>query len=434
MKRFWENRYKRHIAVMVMFINSAVFLIAGIVTHGAESAKAEQTVELSEPEKEEQNVLAGLHAGYAVLLDGDSGRVLLEKDGDVKRPMASTTKIMTCILALEHMKSEQEIVTASAEAASQPKVRLGVREGQQFYLRDLLYSLMLESHNDSAVMIAEHIGGSVRGFASLMNKKAAEIGCEDTYYITPNGLDASDEQGTHSTTARELALVMRYCLMESPKSREFREITGATTQHFRDVEDRQSFSCTNHNAFLTMMNGAVSGKTGFTADAGYCYVGALQRDNRTFIVALLACGWPNHKTYKWQDTRALMEYGLKYYKKQRFDGNVGLPQLSVADGIPENGALSGVSTVKLQIRDREEADILLREDEEPAYRTLLADTLKAAVKAGTDAGTVQLVLDNQVLAEWKVETAESIAKRDYIWCLYQLMMQFVHMDKINQLK
>lgn len=432
MKRFRKNRYKRHIAVMVMFINSVVFFIAGTVTHGAESAKAEQTAELSEPEEEEQNVLAGLHAGYAVLLDGDSGRVLLEKDGDVKRPMASTTKIMTCILALEHMKSEQEIVTASAEAASQPKVRLGVREGQQFYLRDLLYSLMLESHNDSAVMIAEHIGGSVRGFASLMNKKAAEIGCEDTYYITPNGLDASDEQGTHSTTARELALVMRYCLMESPKSREFREITGAATQQFRDVEGRQSFSCTNHNAFLTMMNGAVSGKTGFTADAGYCYVGALQRDNRTFIVALLACGWPNHKTYKWQDTRALMEYGLKYYKKQRFDGNVGLPQLSVADGIPENGALSGVSTVKLQIRDREEADILLREDEEPAYRTLLADTLKAAVKAGTDAGTVQLVLDNRVLAEWKVETAESIAKRDYIWCLCQLMMQFTHMNKINQ--
>ena len=432
MKRFRKNRYKRHIAVMVMFINSVVFLIAGTVTHGAESAKAEQTAELPEPEEEEQNVLAGLHAGYAVLLDGDSGRVLLEKDGDVKRPMASTTKIMTCILALEHMKSEQEIVTASAEAASQPKVRLGVREGQQFYLRDLLYSLMLESHNDSAVMIAEHIGGSVRGFASLMNKKAAEIGCEDTYYITPNGLDASDEQGTHSTTARELALVMRYCLMESPKSREFREITGAATQQFRDVEGRQSFSCTNHNAFLTMMNGAVSGKTGFTADAGYCYVGALQRDNRTFIVALLACGWPNHKTYKWQDTRALMEYGLKYYKKQRFDGNVGLPQLSVADGIPENGALSGVSTVKLQIRDREEADILLREDEEPAYRTLLADTLKATVKAGTDAGTVQLVLDNRVLAEWKVETAESIAKRDYIWCLCQLMMQFTHMNKINQ--
>ena len=432
MKLFWQKRYMKCVAVMLMTVNSVVLSITGIAAPETELAKAEQMAEMSEPEKAEQEVLAGLHARYAVLLDGDSGRVLLEKDGDVKRPMASTTKIMTCILALDHMKSEQEIVTASAEAASQPKVRLGVREGQQFYLRDLLYSLMLESHNDSAVMIAEHIGGSVRGFASLMNKKAAEIGCEDTYYITPNGLDASDEQGTHSTTARELALVMRYCLMESPKSREFREITSAATQQFWDVEGRQSFSCTNHNAFLTMMNGAVSGKTGFTADAGYCYVGALQRDDRTFIVALLACGWPDHKTYKWQDTRALMEYGLKYYKKQRFDGNVGLPQLSVADGIPENGALSGVSTVKLQIRDREEADILLREDEEPAYRTLLADTLKAAVKAGTDAGTVQLVLDNRVLAEWKVETAESIAKRDYIWCLCQLMMQFTHMNKINQ--
>ena len=432
MKLFWQKRYMKCVAVMLMTVNSVVLSITGIAAPETELAKAEQMAEISEPEKAEQEVLAGLHARYAVLLDGDSGRVLLEKDGDVKRPMASTTKIMTCILALEHMKSEQEIVTASAEAASQPKVRLGVREGQQFYLRDLLYSLMLESHNDSAVMIAEHIGGSVRGFASLMNKKAAEIGCEDTYYITPNGLDASDEQGTHSTTARELALVMRYCLMESPKSREFREITSAATQQFWDVEGRQSFSCTNHNAFLTMMNGAVSGKTGFTADAGYCYVGALQRDDRTFIVALLACGWPDHKTYKWQDTRALMEYGLKYYKKQRFDGNVGLPQLSVADGIPENGALSGVSTVKLQIRDREEADILLREDEEPAYRILLADALKAAVKAGTDAGTVQLVLDNRVLAEWKVETAESIAKRDYIWCLCQLMMQFTHMNKINQ--
>ena len=432
MKLFWQKRYMKCVAVMLMTVNSVVLSITGIAAPETELAKAEQMAEMSEPEKAEQEVLAGLHARYAVLLDGDSGRVLLEKDGDVKRPMASTTKIMTCILALEHMKSEQEIVTASAEAASQPKVRLGVREGQQFYLRDLLYSLMLESHNDSAVMIAEHIGGSVRGFASLMNKKAEEIGCEDTYYITPNGLDASDEQGMHSTTAEELALVMRYCLMESPKNQEFLEITGAAAHQFQDVEGKQLFSCTNHNAFLTMMDGALSGKTGFTADAGYCYVGALQRDNRTFIVALLACGWPDHKTYKWQDTRALMEYGLKYYKKQRFDGNVGLPQLSVADGIPENGALSGVSTVKLQIRDREEADILLREDEEPAYRTLLADTLKAAVKAGTDAGTVQLVLDNRVLAEWKVETAESIAKRDYIWCLCQLMMQFTHMNKINQ--
>lgn len=430
MKRFRQNRWKWCMVVSLLIISSVMASVTNIEAHGAE----ERTAEVSESEEAEQQVLAGLHAGYAALIDGDSGRVLAEKDGDVKRPMASTTKIMTCILALEHMKSEQEIVTASAEAASQPKVRLGVRKGQQFYLRDLLYSLMLESHNDSAVMIAEHIGGSVRGFASLMNKKATEIGCEDTYYITPNGLDASDEQGTHSTTARELALVMRYCILKSPKSQEFLEITGAADHRFQDVEGKQEFSCTNHNAFLTMMDGAISGKTGFTADAGYCYVGALKRDDRTFIVALLACGWPNHKTYKWQDTRSFMEYGLKYYAKQTFDGNVGLPELNVTNGIPEQGMLNSAPKVKLRIREQDKVSILLRADEKPTYRILLKDVLNAPVTAGNDAGKVQLVLDNQVLAEWKVETAENIKKRDYIWCLYQLMTQFTHMSKIDQEK
>lgn len=118
--------------------------------------------------------------------------------------MASTTKIMTCILALENGQ-EQTVATASAKAAAAPKVHLGVREGEQFLLGDLLYSLMLESHNDAAVMIAETIGGSVEEFASLMNEKAAAIGCTDTHFVTPNGLDASDAGGDHHTTAADLA-------------------------------------------------------------------------------------------------------------------------------------------------------------------------------------------------------------------------------------
>lgn len=112
-----------------------------------------------------------LYARSAVLMDADSGRVLFGKEENVVRPMASTTKIMTCILALENMK-EGQIVTASKNAASQPKVRLGMQEGETFYLKDLLYSLMLESHNDSAVAIAEGIAGSVKVFADLMNQKA----------------------------------------------------------------------------------------------------------------------------------------------------------------------------------------------------------------------------------------------------------------------
>ena len=135
-----------------------------------------------------------LYAQAAVLMDGDSGRILLGKNEREKRPMASTTKVMTCILALEHSRGD-EVVEVSSRAAVQPDVQLNIIEGEQFYMEDLLYSLMLKSHNDTAVAIAEHIGGSVEGFAKMMNDKAIELGCTDTHFVTPNGLDEEDEGG-----------------------------------------------------------------------------------------------------------------------------------------------------------------------------------------------------------------------------------------------
>ena len=245
--------------------------------------------------------------------------------------MASTTKIMTCILALEN-GILSDPVQVSANASSQPEVRLGMREGQKFYLEDLLYSLMLESHNDSAVAIAEHIGGSVEGFASMMNQKAMDLSCSSTYFITPNGLDAQDETGTHHTTAEDLARIMKYCIMESEKKEDFLTITRTQTYQFADCDGEGSYSCQNHNLFLQMMEGALSGKTGFTADAGYCYVGALRRDERTFIVALLACGWPNNKGYKWSDTKKLMEYALENYEYRQIDVSLDAGTVRVRGG------------------------------------------------------------------------------------------------------
>lgn len=120
--------------------------------------------------------------------------------------MASTTKIMTCILALENAGPDTEVLI-SDRAASMPEVKLHVRKGERYRLRDLLYSMMLESHNDSAAAIAEAVGGSVEDFADMMNRKAAELGCEDTYFLTPNGLDAKERKSgkIHSTTAADLA-------------------------------------------------------------------------------------------------------------------------------------------------------------------------------------------------------------------------------------
>lgn len=181
-----------------------------------------------------------LYARSACLMDADSGRVLYSKNSEQKLPMASTTKIMTCILALEDGRMD-DLVTVSAYAASQPKVHMGAKTGEQFYLQDLLYALMLNSDNDAAVMIAEQVGGSVEGFAEKMNLKARELGCDDTYFITPNGLDAENKNGIHSTTAKDLARILRYCIMESPKKAEFLAITQMPAYTFWNYSKTQIY-------------------------------------------------------------------------------------------------------------------------------------------------------------------------------------------------
>lgn len=366
-----------------------------------------------------------LYARSAVLMDADSGRVLFEKNGLERRAMASTTKIMTCILALERGNME-DIVTASSYAARQPKVHLGVQEGEQFRLEDLLYSLMLESHNDSAVMIAEHIAGSVEGFAKLMNEKAEELGCKDTYFITPNGLDAVDEGGKHATTAVDLAKMMSYCIEESKEKDAFIQITGTKQYSFSEVGKGRSFSCNNHNAFLTMMEGAFSGKTGFTGDAGYCYVGALRRDDRTFVVALLGCGWPNNKTYKWADTKKLMRYGLDNYTYKTVEVARNFSPIEVKGGIPKDGRLDGPVQAELKIADaeRKEATFLLKNDEQTKVRTHIKKEIEAPIRKGEEVGEVEVYLGEELLRKYKVVTAEAIEKISFRWCLEKVAAMY----------
>jgi len=297
--------------------------------------------------EEKEQPFFSLHAQSAVLMDAETGRILYEKDGETRRPMASTTKIMTCILALEEGNPE-DLVEVSACAASMPDVQLGIREGEKYYLKDLLYSLMLESHNDSAEAVAEHIGGSAEGFADLMNQKARDIGCEDTCFVTPNGLDKAREsdQTPHSTTAEDLARIMRYCIQTSPKKEEFLELTRTASHSFSDESRKRSFYCGNHNAFLNMMPEALTGKTGFTGAAGYCYIGAVRKGEKTFIAALLGCGWPPHKTWKWEDMKRLSSYALKEYEYQEiYDSAKTFPKARVENGVRD--------AVPLEIRERQ---------------------------------------------------------------------------------
>lgn len=393
---------------MKRFLAFFIFLIFGITAYAGETISP-----------------GTLYAQSAVLMDAESGRILFEKNGNEVMAMASTTKIMTCILALEEANME-DVVTASAEAAAQPKVHLGMKEGEQFYLKDLLYSLMLESHNDSAVAIAEHIGGDVETFADKMNQKAKSLGCSSTYFITPNGLDAVDEVGIHSTTAAELARMMSYCIKESPKSQEFLAITGTANHQFSNVAGSRTFACSNHNSFLTMMEGAISGKTGFTGKAGYCYVGALERDGRTFVVALLACGWPNNKNYKWKDTRALMEYAIENYQYYDVYEEPDLPEILVEGGVPESGSLYEESYAKLKVDSGGESElqVLLHKNESVEKKTEVAETLKAPLEVGEKVGEITYYLNETEICKYPIVVEESVEKKDLPWYFERIAKRY----------
>lgn len=365
-----------------------------------------------------------LYAQSAVLIDADTGRILYAKNAEEQRPMASTTKIMTLILALENANPD-DIVMISDYAASMPDVQLHLRAGEHYRLGDLLYSMMLESHNDSAVAIAEHVGGTVPGFAALMNAKARDIGCYATYFITPNGLDAEDDTGVHSTTAADLARILRYCIMQSPKKEEFLKITRTNAYSFSDLEGIRTFTVGNKNAFLHMMEGALTGKTGFTGNAGYCYVGALRQEERTFIVALLACGWPNNRSYKWSDTRKLMSYGLENYMYRKVWQEPKLPELPVKNGIPDRENLEEEAQIRLRLSSEEpDLKLLLSEGEQVQVETHISQEVTAPVEPGTLLGSVRYLLDGQVVKVYTVEAAEDVEAVTLGWCLEKVLKRY----------
>ena len=367
-----------------------------------------------------------LHAQSVVLMDAESGRVLFEKNGYDIKSMASTTKIMTCIIALENC-SEETIVTFSDNADMQPKVHLAALSGEQFYLRDLLYSLMLESHNDTAVAIAETVAGSEEAFAELMNRKALEIGCEDTYFITPNGLDAVDQTGKHSTTAADLARIMSYCVLKSPKRERFLEITATPAYNFLNMQGTKSYSCVNHNSFLAMMNEAISGKTGFTSEAGYCYVGAIESEGRTFVISLLACGWPNNKNFKWQDMRKLADYALENYEYEEIKLPVNLDPIPVENGIPNTNKLYEEVEVQLEIENVEPMKILKKDNGIVEMRVKKEDILVAPVEKGRKVGEIGYYLNNKEIGNFDIVTKEDVAQKEVRWYWVKLLEEFYNL-------
>lgn len=409
----------KHIAAVIVVTAVLLFTQTYTSARGAEY-KIPQTVDMT-PVAEEP---AELYALSAVLMDGESGRVLYEKDGERPLANASTTKVLTCIVALEN-SSGDDYVQVSQNAASQPEVKLGLQKGEQYYLEDLLYSLMLKSHNDTAVAIAEHCGGSVEGFARMLNRKAKQIGCKNTYFITPNGLDAEDENGKHHTTAADLALIMRYAV----KNETFLHIAQTRDYTFSEITGKRTFSVHNANAFLDMRDGVLAGKTGYTSQAGYCYVCAWEKEGKTFIVSLLGCGWPNHKTYKWSDTEKLLDFGDYNYEYETYWKEPQTGKILVTDGV-EDGQdigtkiyLRGKCSVTAYDREKE---VLLKKGETVTCKIEIPQKVSAPVLKGEKLGRIAYYLDGKLIDFYPVYAEKSVEKISFKWYTEKVFHDFFH--------
>ncbi len=238
-------------------------------------------------------------AESAIVLEATTGDVVFEKDADTRRPMASTTKIMTAITALEAGDLDKK-VSVPAEAVGVEGSSVYLEKGDSLSLYDLVWALMLESANDAAAAIAIEVAGSIEAFAELMNEKAAEIGLCDTHFTNPHGLD--DEE--HYTTARDLARLAVYAL----KNEKFAEIVST---YKKTVEiDGETRYLLNHNKMLKLYDGAIGVKTGYTKRSGRCLVSAAERDGVRLVAVTL------NAPDDWRDHTAMLDAGFECFERR----------------------------------------------------------------------------------------------------------------------
>ena len=241
-----------------------------------------------------------INSRIGIIYDRKSGKVIWGKNENKRSAMASTTKIMTCIVVIENADLNAE-VKVSAKAAGTGGSRLGLKKDDKITIKDLLYGLMLRSGNDAAVALAEYVGKDKEGFANLMNKKAKELGLKDTHFVTPHGLDDPE----HYTTAYELAKIADYAL----KNEMFAKIVG-TKEHTININGYAKQLC-NTNELLGYLQGVSGVKTGFTNNAGRCLVTSVNRNDFEIITVVLGA---DTKKIRTADSINLIEYAYENYK------------------------------------------------------------------------------------------------------------------------
>jgi D-alanyl-D-alanine carboxypeptidase (penicillin-binding protein 5/6) len=360
--------------------------------------------------------LPEVEAKGAILIEADSGRVLWDKNSGEALAMASTTKIMTAILALENGNLD-DIVVVSKKAAAAPRVKMDLQAGEEIPLRGLLYALMLQSSNDAAVAIAEHLSGSIEEFCAAMTAKAHALGAVNTVFETPSGLDTDN----HFSTAHDMALITRYAL-ENPL---FTEIIA--TPQFITVSNKRTYDIKNKNRLLNEFEGAFGVKTGFTGRAGHCFVGAAKRDDMRLISVVFASGWgARGKEQKWVDTKRLLNYGFNNFVLEDI----------VAPGQPA-GSLditrSRTDTVELYY-DGSLTLPLHKDGEDITLVPFYPHQMQAPLDANTQVGEGRIYVNGEYFAAIPILTAQGAARHDLKTSLEKVIKTFLSLGTTQDIE
>lgn len=332
--------------------------------------------------------LPQIEAGAAIVIDADSGRVLYEKDAYSRRAIASTTKIMTAILALENGNLDDK-VKVSKRASSIWGSTIKLRQGEELTLRELMYGMMVKSGNDAALAVAEHIGGSVENFVKMMNDKAKELGLENTSFKTPHGLDANG----HYSTAYELALLTQYAL----KNPVFSKIVSTQST---SITNRSLFST---NEMLSLYPGADGVKTGYTGKAGRCLVTSAKRDGFRIISVVLFC---SSRTKRAESSKRILDYAFNNYKPyELLKPNQELGAVNVKRGLKNRALVVSVDGIKVPLS--------VEEKESLKTEVLINDSINSPVYKGVEVGKIRFFVNGKLLAQSDIKTAEGVSAKTY---------------------
>lgn len=348
-----------------------------------------------------------LAASSWILMDANSGRILVEHNSDQRLPPASLTKMMTAYLVETEIDdgklSPDEEVRISVNAWKTGGSRMFIREGTSVSVDDLLHGVIIQSGNDASVALAERIGGSEGSFADLMNQHAKRLGMKNTHYMNATGLPHAE----HYSTAHDLAILARSIIEDYPDHYQIYSQKYFTWNGIKQP---------NRNKLLWRDKDVDGLKTGHTEEAGYCLVASAKKDDTRLISVVMGTSSEEARA---QESQKLLTYGFRYFEsKKLYDKGAVLNQARVWGGDKDQVRLGMAKDVYLTVPSGQSDKLTARLD--------VSETIKAPVQAGEQYGTLQIKLDDKVLAEEPLVALESVEQGGLFKRLWDVLMLFFH--------